>query len=198
MARIKTRVLDEEQRFALSLDGLKEIARQNPIAAGERQERVAEHSWHVALCVMLLHEAAPESVDIGHAVQLALVHDLAELYVGDTFAFGDDIVDQHDREHRAIAKLRSETDSEAVRTLVRLWDEYEAQASPEAQFVKAMDAYLPIVLNFTNVSHSSWRRHHVAANQVRERLAKVSDSLGDLAHQCEEWIDEAQMKGDLA
>jgi putative hydrolases of HD superfamily len=196
MRRTRPKALDEEQCFSLSLDGLKEIERQNPVLSG-RRERVAEHSWHVALCVMLLHEASPGELDIGHAVQLALVHDLAELYVGDTFAFGNDIADQHDRERRAIDKLRSETSSPAVQRIISLWEEYEDQASPEARFVKAMDAYLPIALNHSNITLSSWRRHDVAASQVRDRVAKVRDSMGVLADQCEHWIDEAHDQGDL-
>ena len=47
-----------------------------------RPESVAEHSYHVALLVLLLAPRVPE-VDAARAVAMALLHDLAELRIGD-------------------------------------------------------------------------------------------------------------------
>src|SRR5688500_600384 len=81
----------EELRFVMDLDALKEVERKNPLSVGERRERVAEHSWHLATAAILLHDFADENVDIAHASMLAVVHDIVELFVGDTFAFGEDV-----------------------------------------------------------------------------------------------------------
>jgi 5'-deoxynucleotidase YfbR-like HD superfamily hydrolase len=192
-----THDLAEAQQFVLLLDGLKEVARQNPLSHGDRMERVAEHSWHVALAVMLLHDASPDDVDVCHAMKMALVHDLAELYVGDTFAFGDDVETQPEREEQAMDQLRSRISSRVLKELVDLWYEYEAQATPEARFVKAMDVYLPIALNHANVERSSWRRHEVAADKVEQRVDRARRALGPLAETCDEWIDDARRRGYL-
>jgi putative hydrolases of HD superfamily len=45
-------------------------------------ESVTEHSWHVLFMVWALGSRLP-GVDVAHAVELALVHDLAELRIGD-------------------------------------------------------------------------------------------------------------------
>jgi putative hydrolase of HD superfamily len=187
----------EEEDFALFVDRLKDVERQNPLSAGVRRERVAEHSWHVAIGVMLFHHIAPEPFDVGRAVQMALLHDLAEAYVGDAFAFGENIVGHNDREHAAMERLRAEKSSPAIQAIVDLWDEYEAQATPEARFVKAMDVYLPISLNHANMDESSWKAHTVAAEQVRRRLLGVRTTLGELAARCDAWIDDANEKGYL-
>ena len=190
-------VLDEEQDLALLVDQLKDIERQNPLSTGDRHERVAEHSWHVAMGVMMFHRESPEPVEVGRAVQMAMLHDLAELYVGDAFAYGDEIADHHKRERLAMEKLRAGTQSPAVREIVDLWDEYEAQTTPEARLVKAMDVYMPICLNYANLDESSWKAHTVAADQVRHRLTKVRPVLGRLADQCDAWIHDAHRRGYL-
>lgn len=186
----------ELEDFSLLVDRLKEVERQNPLSTGVRRERVAEHSWHVAIGVLLFHHIAP-GLDVGRAVQMALLHDLAEVYVGDAFAFGDDVVDHNDREHAAMDRLRAEATSPAVHQIVGLWDEYESQATLEARFVKAMDVYMPISLNHANLDESSWKAHTVAAAQVRRRLDHVRSTLGPLAARCDVWIDEAHEKGYL-
>lgn len=189
--------LADEQAFALLLDGLKDVERQNPLRKGVRRERVAEHSWHVALSVLLLHEASPEEIDVCRAVQIALVHDLAELYVGDSFAFGDDTTKHNTDEHRAMDELRASTTSAATKALIALWDEYEAQDTPEARFVKAMDVYLPIALNHANIDQSSWKNHEVAAHKVERRVDAIRGALGVLAKQCDACIGDAKNRGYL-
>jgi putative hydrolases of HD superfamily len=189
--------MPEEARLLLRLDALKDLARQNPLVQGERKERVAEHSWNVALAVALLSGYAAEPIDVGRATLLATVHDVVEAFVGDTFAFGPDVVSKEEREHGAMDRLEASTDSAAVHALVALWREYERQDTPEARFVKGMDAFLPILHNYSNIAHSSWTEHGVRADQVRQRLNKVRDSITILAAVNDRMIDDAQARGYL-
>ena len=166
--------LPEEVKLLLQFEVLKELKRQNPLAMAERKERVGEHSWHLALSVLLLAEFASEPIDIARAALLAIVHDTVEAFVGDTFAFGPDVSGQWSREHQAMKGLKESFDSKAIHRLVDLWQEYEDQETSEARFVKGMDAFLPIVLNYMNVEHSSWSQHGVHSDQVRKRLGCVA------------------------
>ena len=188
--------LPEELRFVLDVEPLKEIERQNPLATGERRERVAEHSWHLAIAAVLLKDFAEEDVDLGHATLLAVVHDVVERYVGDTFAFGDGIAGQHDREHVAMGQVRQSTDSKAIQKLVDYWQEYEEQSSPAARFVKGLDAILPIVQNYSNLENSSWRLHGVAADKVSARLHSHGNP-GALREIGDKMISDAKARGYL-
>src|SRR5215813_5336036 len=189
--------LPEEVSLLLKLERLDEVERQNPLASSARKERVGEHSWFIALSVALLADYAPEPIDISKATLIAIVHDVVEAFVGDTFAFGPDVVDQHDREHAAMEKVLAECSSPAVERLVALWDEYEAQKTPEARFVKGLDAFVPILFNFANVEHSSWLEHGVHASQVQQRVDRVRQAIGDLAAINDKMIQQAQHDGDL-
>jgi putative hydrolases of HD superfamily len=189
--------LPEEVRLLLRLEGLDEVERQNPLATSARRERVGEHSWFIALSIPLLAAYSTQPIDIAKATLLAVVHDVVEAFVGDTFAFGPDVVDQHSREHAAMKRLLSESSSASIVRLVELWEEYEAQDTAEARFVKGIDAFVPILFNFTNVEHSSWVEHGVRAEQVQKRLDRVRDVLGDLAAINDKMIRQARDDGNL-
>lgn len=189
--------MPEEAKLLLQLDALKDLARQNPLVNGDRKERVGEHSWNVALAVALLSRYSAEPIDVGKATLLATIHDVVEAFVGDTFAFGPDVVSKVEREHGAMDKLEASTESPAIREMVALWREYERQDTPEARFVKGMDVFLPIMHNYTNAENSSWREHGVQADQVRHRLDKARQAITTLAAVNDQMIDDAQARGFL-
>jgi putative hydrolase of HD superfamily len=190
--------LPEAARLLLDIEALKDVERQNPNVNGVRRELVAEHSWFVAIGVVLLAEFSPEKIDIARAVLLATVHDVVEAFVGDTFAFGAEVSTQHGREHGAMAELRVKyRGNMAVERLVDLWEEYENQETPEAKFVKGIDAFSPIVLNYSNIEQSSWLLHQVEGAKVFKRLARAEGVLGELAEINKSMIAQAIEDGYL-
>jgi len=100
-------------------------------------ESVAEHSYQVALLVRLL---APREagIDVARAVELALLHDLGELRLGDLPANAAGYLPagaKHEAERRAVADLLAPDETDAVAGYL----EYEARSSREARFVAACD-----------------------------------------------------------
>ena len=114
-------------------------------------ESVAEHSWHVAFLVWTLGGRVP-GVDAARAVEIALIHDLAELRVGD-------LPRTAGRYFPAGAKNAAET--AAIADLLaplperqrRLYADYQEGASLEARLVKACDK-LQLMLKV--VVYESW------------------------------------------
>jgi putative hydrolase of HD superfamily len=188
--------LPAELQFVLELDALKDLERHNPLSTGERRERVAEHSWHLAMAAILLQEFAADDVDVARAALLAVVHDVVEHFVGDTFAFGTDTTDQDSREQTAMKQLRASSDSKAIQLLVDYWEEYEYQTTATARFVKGLDALLPIAHNYSNPEQSSWIKHGVSADKVRHRL-DTHGEVGKLRGVGEEMIQSAHKQGFL-
>jgi 5'-deoxynucleotidase YfbR-like HD superfamily hydrolase len=184
--------LTAELGFLLDLESLKDVERQNPLAGNPRRERVAEHSWYVAVAAILLRDEADEDVDLGKAALLAVAHDIVEQFVGDTFAFGADTGGQFDREHLAMRELARRSESAGVQRLVAYWHEYEDQKTPEARFVKGLDALLPILQNYHNIEHSSWRNHGVAGDKVLARLNNHGNMGETLRSIGQEMIKDAQ------
>ena len=68
--------LQQQMKFILEVDKVKQIIRQTYLADGSRKENDAEHSWHLALMAVLLKEYANEEVDLAKVIPMVLLHDL--------------------------------------------------------------------------------------------------------------------------
>ena len=98
----------------------------------DRPESVAAHSWSMCWLVMLL---APEDIDKSKAIELAIIHDLAEARVGDiTPHDGVSKAEKRERETSAISSMLADRPD-----LLQLWHEYDEGITPEAQFVHDID-----------------------------------------------------------
>ena len=78
---------EKQLNFILEIDKEKQILRQTHIRGYSRQEDDAEHAWHMALFVMVLSEYANEDIDVLKTMKIVLIHDLIEIYAGDTYAY---------------------------------------------------------------------------------------------------------------
>lgn len=95
-------------------------------------ESVADHSFGVALAALVL---APPELDRGRLLAMAILHDLAEVRIGD--------ITPHDGVPRA-EKKRREAEAAALlfadhAELAAIWSEAEAGVTAEARFLKSMD-----------------------------------------------------------
>jgi putative hydrolase of HD superfamily len=105
----------------------------------EDPESVAAHSWGVALLTLVYGPDA--DVDVGHALRLAVVHDVAEAVTGDVATRAEEGAqrvapdEKHRRERAAMDALAGPL-GDPIR---EAWAEYEARETPAARFVKDMD-----------------------------------------------------------
>ena len=173
--------LRAQLEFIAEADKLKTILRASPLAAADRRENDAEHSWHLALMVLLLAEYADEPIDVGHAIKLVIIHDMVEIYAGDSPVFdAAAVVDQVEREIAAAERLFTMLPPDQADEIRALWDEFEAAQTPEARFCKAMDRLEPMLLNWLNRG-GTWGMPGATESRVRAREAGVvaaSTTLG--------------------
>lgn len=176
--------LAEQIGFLLEADQLKTIVRRSHLMAADRRENDAEHSWHLALMVVILAEYADEPIDIGHTIALVTIHELVEIYAGDTFLYdAEAVADQAEREQAAAVRLFGLLPADQAGRLRALWDEFEEGRSPEARFARAMDRLEPLLLN-ANTKGATWAQGKVTADMVRgrkRRICRASTVLGDYA-----------------
>lgn len=174
--------LRAQLEFIAEADKLKTILRASPLAAADRRENDAEHSWHLALMVLLLAEYADEPIDVGHAIKLVIIHDMVEIYAGDSPVFdAAAVVDQVEREIAAADRLFTMLPPDQAGEIRALWDEFEAAQTPEARFCKAMDRLEPMLLNWLNRG-GTWGMPGATESRVRAREAGVvaaSTTLGE-------------------
>lgn len=115
--------LNKQLEFLIEADKMKSVLRQTLLADGSKRENDAEHSWHFALMAMVLYEYADQTkVDLYRVLKMALVHDLVEVYAGDTFAYDDKgNADKEMREEAAAQKLFSLLPEDQHHEIRNLW-----------------------------------------------------------------------------
>ncbi|MCB1033742.1 MAG: HD domain-containing protein [Acidobacteria bacterium] len=168
--------LAEQLRFVHEVDRLKSVLRRTRITDGTRHENSAEHSWHLALMVLVLEEHGPPGLDLLRVLRMVLVHDVVEIDAGDTFAYdAQGKGDQAERERLAAERLFGLLPGDQASFLRQAWDEFEARETPEARFAHAVDRLQPLLLNLANEGYS-WRQHGVRHHQVLERMAPIAEA----------------------
>lgn len=110
---------------------LKDLDRAGWVRVGvDRPESVAAHSWGVAWLVLA---TCPPELDRGKALAYAVIHDIAEVRVGDITP-ADGVTDKAEREAAAMREICAERPD-----LLAIWEAYEAQGDPEARYVRELD-----------------------------------------------------------
>ena len=164
-------------RFLGEADKLKTIARRTPLCDDSRLENSAEHSWHLTLAALVLHEYAPPGVDLLRVLELLTVHDLVEIDAGDTFAYDvEGLGSQAERERAGADRIFGLLPPEQGVRVRALWEEFEAHESIEAHFAHALDRLQPLLLN-SRSNGGSWRGRHLTRRQVLHRMAPVEGTL---------------------
>ncbi|MEG2938845.1 MAG: HD domain-containing protein [Oscillospiraceae bacterium] len=187
---------EKQLRFIVEIDKMKNIFRKTLIIDGTRRENDAEHSWHIAVMAILLSEYCKDkSVDVMRAVKMALVHDLIEIYAGDTFAYDEaGNSTKEDRERDAADRLYALLPQEQGAELRALWEEFDAEITPDARYAAAMDHLQPFIHNYMTDGHT-WREGKVTAAQVCKRMEIVRTETPELWGFVERVIEEYTKNG---
>lgn len=188
----------EELRFSLLIEEMKKIYRQTKIIGEDRRENDAEHSYHIATMAIFLQEKSKLKVDIGRVVQILLIHDLVEIFAGDTFAYDQTRLEsQYDREKSSLEKLQEYLSEENAEILQNLWDEFEAGESNEAKYARAMDRLQPFMSNMVRNDGGTWYENGVKLSLVLDRLLPIKEFNQDIYEFVKQQAFEATEKGFL-
>ena len=192
-----TDVLQNQLKFLAIADGMKQVFRQTTLIDGSRYENDAEHSWHFALMAMTLFEHCElDGVDIDRVIKMAIVHDLVEIYAGDTPA--QDIaanVGKEDRELAAADKLFSLLPGEQAREYRSLWEEFDAMDTPDAIYASAVDRFQSFYLIHLSGTGSAWLKFSATAERVRTRMLPIKAAIPSLWQWVEDAIETNVKKG---
>ncbi len=166
--------LARQLAFVRELDRLKTVLRLTSLVDRSRHENTAEHSWHLATMALALGEYAEPGIDLARAEELLLVHDIVEIDAGDTFAFdAAGNASKADRESAAATRIFGLLPGDAASRLRALWQEFEANETPEARFANALDRMQALVLNDAGGDGGSWYKHGVSREAVLGRMEPI-------------------------
>lgn len=188
--------LQKQLSFIVEIDKIKNVFRRTLLVDGTRRENDAEHSWHLAIMAMLLTEYADnKEFSLEKVIKMVTIHDLIEIYAGDTFAFdvkGNQ--DKAEREKLSADKLFSQLPPNQQTELRSLWEEFDKEESADARYAAAMDRLQPFIHNLCTQGHT-WVLGKVTKEQVLKRSGLVMQVIPALKTWMENQIEQAIQKG---
>ena len=186
---------EQQLLFLKEIEGMKQILRQTMLADYSRRENDAEHSWHFAVMAMILAEYADPEVNLCRVLKMALVHDLVEVYAGDTFAYDEQgNRDKEQREQQAADRIFGMLPEDQGKELRSLWEEFDAMKTKDALYAACIDRLQPFINNYYTQGHT-WRRGGVTPQQVYQRMEPVKRGTPKLWEFVEFVIEDGKRKG---
>jgi len=185
---------DRVYDFLIELDKLKSVYRKSFLSDHSRNENSAEHSWHLSVAFMMLHQEIPDDIDLQKTLKMSLVHDVCEIGAGDISVYdkGRDQVQSAEKDY--LTQLNKNFPGSFTEELLHLWEEYEMQESPESRWVKVFDRLLPFCLNLATEGRS-WKEQKVRKSQVLAVHEPIRKQAPEMYAWVREKADYAVAKG---
>lgn len=188
--------LEQQFAFLVEIDQMKSILRRNILIDRSRQEDDAGHCWHMAMTALVLREYAADSdVDMLRVLKMVLVHDLVEVYAGDTFCYdAAGNADKANREQLAADRLFALLPAEQGSAYRALWEEFDRMESADAIYAAAADRLQPFLLNYHTDGHT-WKLGDIDTDMLYARLAPIGRGMPLVWQRVKQMIRSCQHKG---
>ena len=185
----------KDMEFIVELDRMKSILRQTSLINEDRREDDAQHSWHISVMTMVLSEYANEEIDTFKVIKMLLIHDLVELYAGDTFCYDKNAnQDKKEGELAAADKIFGMLSKDKGQEMRALWDEFEEMKTSDALFAASMDRLQPMLNNYKN-NGGTWKKYDVPQSDIYKRISPVKKSSDEIWNFVEFMLEDAFEKG---
>lgn len=170
--------------FIKEIDKIKYVQRRTKLFNSNRPENDAEHSWHLAMMVLVLAEHSNETLDIVKTLKMVLIHDIVEIDAGDTFIY--DAVKAHsntEEERLAAERIFGLLPPGQAEEFIAVWEEFEAGKTKEARFARSVDRLQPLLQNLSN-NGGTWTEFGIDYEKVYQKkkvIKQGSQLLWDYA-----------------
>jgi len=188
--------LQRQLNFVIEVDKIKSVLRKTKLFHEERFENDAEHSWSICMMAMLLEEYANFSVDILKVMKMLLIHDIAEIDVGDTFLYDMQRNDVKEQEWISVERVFGILEADQRDELLNLWLEFEEKQTSEAKFATVFDRLEPILQNYINKG-GSWKELNISYESVVKYNQHIAAGSTEIWKFVLKLLDDAVMKGYL-
>jgi putative hydrolase of HD superfamily len=189
--------MDKLISFLKEIDKFKIIERKIWCTGLNHVESDAEHAWHVAMFLFLFEKDLPKGLDFARMLKLALMHDLVEIYAGDTFAYDkENRKSKKEREAKSAEKLFSQLPEDLQSEFKALLEEYEEKTTKESQFVHSFDKIQPILQNLIT-DGKTWKTYNIKYKDIDDYKRKMMLHNDIVLVVYEKLLAEAKARGIL-
>jgi putative hydrolase of HD superfamily len=160
----KIKLMEDILNFLIEVGELKRMKRKGWVLRGiKNPETIAAHTFRMTLMAWLL--CCKERLDIDRILKMSLIHDLCEVYAGDTTPYDGILpknkkkwkeifnkwrrvpkkekeiffMEKYRKENKALKKLISKLPFVLKKEIKNLWNDYEKGLTKEGRFVRQLD-----------------------------------------------------------
>lgn len=162
--------------FVKLLNKFRDIERVIHSNGGDRWENDVEHSYQLTMLAWYIISTNNLNLDLDLVLKYCLVHDLVEVYAGDTYIYGDQnlINNKKEREEKSLQQLKEELVE--FPEILNLIKQYEKREDRESKFVYALDKIEPVLNIYTNEG-KTWKEKSVTIEMlVKAKSEKIAES----------------------
>lgn len=137
----------------------------------DRRENDVEHSYQLAMLAWYIAGNTSLTLDKDLVLKYALIHDLVEVYAGDTYLYSKN-QDDHDskQEREESARLRIVEEFPLFADLHRTILQYEKREDNESRFVYVLDKIHPVIQIYLDKGRM-WKEQEVTLAMLIEKKA---------------------------
>ncbi len=169
--------LEKKLQFIELVDEMKSITRTITLRAW-RKESDADHSYHLAMMVLTFVEDFTD-LDVLKCLKMSLLHDLVEIFAGDTYIFDAKAIEtKKEREKLSLKKLEEILWKSSFQDFREIFEEYEIHETREAQFVYQLDKLHPIIQIYITDGRDFFEYMAEKDLVLANKYSKIDDTFG--------------------
>ena len=161
--------------FSGMLDAFRLVERVTYANGTDRMENDTEHSYNLAMLAWYIVDSTRLDLDRDRILRYALVHDLDEVYAGDTYIYSADaahLASKMEREAAALKRLEEEFPD--FPDLHEAAHRYELREDRESRFVYALDKIHPVLESILDGGRI-WKEKDISIAMLHDhKKAKVA------------------------
>ena len=182
----------ELTKFAELLHNFALVERIAHVKGRDVRQNDAEHSYFLPMLAWYLIDALKLPLQLDRVLQYALVHDLVEVYAGDTYIFDEEARKTKDaREEKS--RLRIAEEFPEFGSLHETILAYEKQEDEESRFVKQLDKLEPLIGNYLQEGRT-WKEMNVSFFEIAENKRKNIHSAKEIRDLLEKFLSEMEAR----
>jgi putative hydrolase of HD superfamily len=156
------------------------VERTIDVSGRDRKENDIEHSYQLAMLAWYIADSNNLRLNKELLLKYALIHDLVEVYAGDTFLYSKDQNDHDTKKDREeSARVRIEKEFPEFKDLHASILCYEKKEDKESMFVYVLDKLHPVFQIYLN-DGKTWKSSRITLEMLIEKKgdkALLSDEL---------------------
>lgn len=166
---------EQLDNFYVFLRKFNSVKRAIYIPVDHRFENCAEHSFQLSLMCWYFSSLSNINYNVEKILLYSLIHDLVEVYAGDTPVFNTSKKfhsSKQRREQRAFIQICNEFPY--AKELHTLMHEYEEQSDDESKLVYAVDKILPLLGNIYDCGRQMEKEGITITQIIEKNVNKIS------------------------